>query len=561
MFPGKPLPSAIRMRSADGAVHPEEKHHAQVPFFDPCRRARDRVRVRPGRRAVQQHVLLRRQRDRRRFVQAGPAAGHRPFHDQSGRSVGADARQPLRLRDHAGQPGRHRLRAGRRARHAVARLSAASRRRPARCRSRRRCRRPSPRASTATPSTRSRAATTTSSPRFGLLQAGQITSAQLQANVALAATQLAQQVGILKATGANYIAGHQPLRHRQDAERHRRRPGRSRHRFSAITGLFNSTLNAALNQVGGNVIRFNAAGLFNEILTNPAAYGITNTTATACGATPSLLCTPANLVTPNAASTYLFADGVHPTTAGHAIVAQAVGSMIEGPMQMAALGEAPLAVEQANFRALDGRMWSNLNSAPQQQEVQRLGRVRLRQQRHRRHRAVGQRRPQHHHRRRRRADVGQDPDGHGRRLHREQERLRQQRRRLQAERDRPGTVYAGYGDGPWYVGVSMLVGDLDYSTTRNITLGTGDAHRVRRHRRLHVRVPPARRLLVQGGVRAGARAVRQGRVPGHHRPRVQRERLRARRRCATTSRTANRCRPASAGRSAASGARCGRGRA
>ena len=34
-----------------------------------------------------------------------------------------------------------------------------------------------------------------------------------------------------------------------------------------------------------------------------------------------------------------------------------------------------------------------------------------------------------------------------------------------------GTVYAGYGDGPWYVGVSMLVGDLDYNTTRNITLG------------------------------------------------------------------------------------------
>ena len=41
--------------------------------------------------------------------------------------------------------------------------------------------------------------------QFDLLQAGQITSAQLQANVALAATQLAQQVGILKANGANYI--------------------------------------------------------------------------------------------------------------------------------------------------------------------------------------------------------------------------------------------------------------------------------------------------------------------------------------------------------------------
>ena len=41
-----------------------------------------------------------------------------------------------------------------------------------------------------------------------------------------------------------------------------------------------------------------------------------NVTTPACGATPSLLCTSANLVTPDAASTFVFADGVHPTTAG-----------------------------------------------------------------------------------------------------------------------------------------------------------------------------------------------------------------------------------------------------
>ncbi len=106
-------------------VHPEEKLHAQVPFDAARRRAGDRVCLRPRRGTVQQHVLLRRQRDRRRFVQAGPAPGHRPLHDQSGRSVGSDARQPLRVLDHAGEPGRHRLRAGRRARHADAGLSAA----------------------------------------------------------------------------------------------------------------------------------------------------------------------------------------------------------------------------------------------------------------------------------------------------------------------------------------------------------------------------------------------------------------------------------------------------
>ena len=34
-----------------------------------------------------------------------------------------------------------------------------------------------------------------------------------------------------------------------------------------------------------------------------------------------LVCTSATLVTPNAAQTYGFADGVHPSTAGHQIIA------------------------------------------------------------------------------------------------------------------------------------------------------------------------------------------------------------------------------------------------
>jgi len=307
--------------------------------------------------------------------------------------------------------------------------------------------------------------------QIGLLQAGQITSAQLQANVALAATQHAQQIGVLKAAGANYILVLNIYDWSKAPSGVAAGPAAAA-QFSAINGLFNSTLNAALNQVGGNVIRFNSAGLFNEIITNPAAYGITNTTATACGATPSLLCTPANLVTPNAASTYLFADGVHPTTAGHTILAQAVGSMIEGPMQMAALGEAPLAVEQANFRALDGRMWSNLNSAPNSKKFNAWVAY----------------------------DYGSnDIDGTGLSGSADLNTItvggdvRMSDKILMGMaagytenksdfgnnggdfklKETTGSVYAGYGDGPWYAGVSMLVGDLDYSTTRNIVLGTG----------------------------------------------------------------------------------------
>ena len=83
----------------------------------------------------------------------------------------------------------------------------------------------------------------------------------------------------------------------------------------------------------------------------------------ACGSDAVARLHAANLVAPERARRpIVFADGVHPTTGGHALIAQAVQSMITGPQQMAALGEAPLAVEQANFRALDGRMWSSLNA-------------------------------------------------------------------------------------------------------------------------------------------------------------------------------------------------------
>ena len=127
-------------------------------------------------------------------------------------------------------------------------------------------------------------------------------------------------------------------------------------------GLYNNTVQAGLNSLGGNVLRVDIATLFNEILANPCAFGFTNATTPACGATPSLLCTPANLVAPNANQTFVFADGVHPTGAAHAVIAAFVASLIEAPFHAATLTEGPLAVEQATFRTVDARMWSALNT-------------------------------------------------------------------------------------------------------------------------------------------------------------------------------------------------------
>ena len=59
---------------------------------------------------------------------------------------------------------------------------------------------------------------------------------------------------------------------------------------------------------------------------------------------------------------YVFADGVHPTTGADLLLSQAIISMITGPQQMAALGQAPIDVERANWRTLDGRMMSAIGA-------------------------------------------------------------------------------------------------------------------------------------------------------------------------------------------------------
>ncbi len=174
----------------------------------------------------------------------------------------------------------------------------------------------------------------------GQAAAGQITPAQLQAGVAQAAADLAVQAVRLQAAGARYLVvynlpdvGLTPAAGAQNA----------RGTFTALAGLFNSTLNAGLASAGLQVIQVNAFKLLQEVVANPSAFGFTNVTSVACTTASALNCTPATLVTPDAALTYAFADGVHPTTGLALIGAQAAISQIKAPAQMSVLAEAPLA--------------------------------------------------------------------------------------------------------------------------------------------------------------------------------------------------------------------------
>jgi phospholipase/lecithinase/hemolysin len=90
------------------------------------------------------------------------------------------------------------------------------------------------------------------------------------------------------------------------------------------TQTFNALLAAELAPLilsGVDIVGFDANALVTDIVNNPASYGLTNV-VDAC-VTPNV--PPFTCQTPDQ---YLFWDGIHPTTAVHAIVAQAIATLL-----------------------------------------------------------------------------------------------------------------------------------------------------------------------------------------------------------------------------------------
>ncbi|MFK2905962.1 autotransporter domain-containing protein [Dyella ginsengisoli] len=171
-------------------------------------------------------------------------------------------------------------------------------------------------------------------------------------------------LGQLKAAGANYVVvynlpdlGKTPSAAAQGAA--------ASAGATQLAVLYNSTLSSGLSQLssqGLNVVPVNTYGLINEVVANPAAFGFSNVTDAACGlAASSVQCGPAGSGLPYtyAAGTdesYLFADGVHPTTAAHRLLSQVVLAELAAPGQISLLGEAPLASSAAQYRAIRNEM-------------------------------------------------------------------------------------------------------------------------------------------------------------------------------------------------------------
>jgi outer membrane lipase/esterase len=306
--------------------------------------------------------------------------------------------------------------------------------------------------------------------QIGLLQAGLTTAAGVQQAVVQAAAAFGTQAAVLKAAGANYIIvwGMPDLGTTLVAQA----SGQAA-TLSQLSTLFNSTLWTTLDASGVPTIRLNSAALLKEILANPSAYGIVNATTGACALPPQdtvALCTASTLASGANPATWFWADGQHASPATHKIMAQYAESMITGPQQMAALGQAPADVERANWRTLDGRMMSAINAPGGSGKLQAWAAYDYAD-----------------------ADIfGASLSGNG-----DLNTISVGADMLVSNKMLAGlqfayteykgnfgngggdfkleepmfTAYMGYGEGPWYVGATLGAGSLDYSTNRNNVLG------------------------------------------------------------------------------------------
>ena len=172
--------------------------------------------------------------------------------------------------------------------------------------------------------------------QFGAVGAG-LPVAAATANIQQAATELVALVkDQIVAKGASRVAV-MTLPDVSATPDFRILPAANKALVTQLSADFNTTLGAGLAGVAG-VQMIDARSLAAAVVASPGSFGLVNVTDGACTPSSSLGCNAApaslfaaaglpnlsNLKVGASASTWLFADGVHPTTAGHKIFADQV---------------------------------------------------------------------------------------------------------------------------------------------------------------------------------------------------------------------------------------------
>lgn len=133
-------------------------------------------------------------------------------------------------------------------------------------------------------------------------------------------------------------------------------PPVSRTLLSEMATTFNDALNNPLADYRGNLVVLDLHSLLNEVIDHPQRYGLRNVTTPACATESAIWCGRANLVAPDADRTYLFADGIHPSGIGHALLSDYVLSVLQAPTRIGLLAEAPVAGTRASLSAIGDRL-------------------------------------------------------------------------------------------------------------------------------------------------------------------------------------------------------------
>ncbi|HLS83582.1 MAG TPA: autotransporter domain-containing protein [Arenimonas sp.] len=182
-----------------------------------------------------------------------------------------------------------------------------------------------------------------------------------QANTVAAATSYVQQIGRLQAAGANYVIVYN-LPNLGVTPQFAGTPNSSA--ISQVTVVYNTALNTGLGQLGDGIIPVDTFGLITEVMADPGTYGLTNVTGMACDPPSSVSCGPAGAglpagYAPGTNETWLFADGVHPTGAAHAMLANVILSTIVAPVQVSMAGEAGVKINENHVRAFTDELMSD----------------------------------------------------------------------------------------------------------------------------------------------------------------------------------------------------------